>query len=228
MDSAGSRIAMIATTGCAVTFALILLFAISLVDLIFAIVGTIILVDSNNIIHGPWDLWIYLLIQVILFWIMALDFGTRSYTKITTKEEVTNEQVTNNSTTVEKRTTRSFLLQLIVFGISIWGFVIYYHIDDISEEFYEENYYSLWRYMQAVTLYYLTIYGVIGSLIGLCCCLFPCYIYAEHNRQKNLNSKLVDINERFRTVNERMKADTMADTYNTSRNAFDEKTELVS
>ena len=141
-------------------------FALALADLVFAIAGSVILAQTNEIIHGPWNMWIYVLVQVIICYILALGLARDHYTKEEFDQNGQKKQVTISQT--------SGIFILAALGIAIWGMVIYYNIDKESADMYYSLYPQLITFVRAITAYFIILWSILGvfiviALLGLCC-----------------------------------------------------------
>ncbi|AYV75602.1 MAG: hypothetical protein Terrestrivirus2_110 [Terrestrivirus sp.] len=141
---------------------IIFLLAFVFSELGFAISGSVILAQNNGIMHGPWNVWIYVLVQVLLLYISFFGLANDQRTKTET-----DSNGKKNTVTVSKS---SGFINLAMFGISIWGLVIYNQMDSVNREMYQTLYPSLLLYLQAVTTYFLILYIIAAVIAVLACC----------------------------------------------------------
>jgi hypothetical protein len=142
----------------------LVLFMVALVlsELGFAIAGSVILGQNNGIMNGPWHVWIYVLVQVLLLYISFFGLANDQRTK--------TETDSNGKKTTVTVSKSSGIINIAMFGISIWGLVIYNQMDSVNREMYQTLYPSLLLYLQAVTTYFLILYIIVAVFAVLTCC----------------------------------------------------------
>lgn len=127
------------------------------IDLCFGIVGAVIL-SKNHARDEPNDVWTCVLIQDIFFFLLFMGFGNEyNVTRI----------INPNGTVIERKTLSdtSLLLSMANFAISIWGMILAFQMKKESRKIYKDNYPDLWNYLQAVAIYYIIIYTLIGVIL---------------------------------------------------------------
>src|SRR5437870_4971021 len=133
------------------TFFTFIILALCSVELVFAIVGSVILSNTNEAIHEKADVWIYVLVQVILKYCCSL--GIEGEQTIKTNSDGSKD-VSHSGGTVS----------LADSCIAIWGLVIYFQIKPTTKDFYLNEYPSLWLFLESLAIYHLICFTLSGIL----------------------------------------------------------------
>jgi hypothetical protein len=148
--------------GCGGCILVLILLAFGLSTLGFAIAGSVILAQTSEIIHGPYNVWIYVLVEVIILYILALGLFRDKYTTVKEDENGNKSKITVSQT--------SGIISLGALGVAIWGMVIYYNMDDVTHAMYMTSYPSLILYLQAIVTYFIICWSLLGLFLVLACC----------------------------------------------------------
>jgi len=123
----------------------IILISLLFSEISMAITGSVILSNNRDAIDGKKDVWVYLLIQTILKYLVSLGFGN----------DRNNDKNSNTTNIIGYANT----------GIAIWGIVIYFNINNNIKNDYIVNYPSLWTFIEILAIYHIVLFCLTGFII---------------------------------------------------------------
>lgn len=137
------------------------------------VIGIVYLVEANNYINGPDNLWIWVLIYVSVCFSSLIILGYKVYRQINDPTDDTPTIVSNVETNdaavkidIDKNLSISSILSsintLVIICLLIWGCVIYNNLHTTS------SYpYHLWIYFMVIFWFSVACFSCVGCLI--CC-----------------------------------------------------------
>ena len=145
------------------SIATLVFFTLMLSGLGFTISGIFVLVESKDALYDSHalavdHLWIYVLVYVILLGLSTIGFRN---------DQTTTTTQYADGTLTSKTTVHTSIVGLGTVILSILIMNIYFNMDKDDVNYYENEYYPLYKYTQIVSIFHLILYSAMAVIFIL-------------------------------------------------------------